>query len=105
MHRIGAELYARADLAQLRRLLIDLDVIARFHETGSRRQAADSGASNQNLFDHENKKVIVGCPLLARRTLRFSPDKAAALSEAKAPDVRKTVENRSQPQRTLLLSP
>ena len=37
MHRIGAELYAGADLAQLRRLLVDLDVIARLHQTGSRR--------------------------------------------------------------------
>src|SRR5580765_8506004 len=38
MHRIGAELYAGADLAQLRRLLVDLDVIARLHQTGSRRK-------------------------------------------------------------------
>ena len=37
MHRIGAELYAGTDLAQLRCLLIDLDVIARLHQTGSRR--------------------------------------------------------------------
>jgi len=32
MHRIGAELYGSADLAQLRRLLVNLDVIARLHE-------------------------------------------------------------------------
>src|SRR5439155_24247952 len=32
VHRIGAQLYASTDLAQLRRLLIDLDVIARVHE-------------------------------------------------------------------------
>jgi hypothetical protein len=42
-----------ADLAQLRRLLVDLDVITRLHETGSSRQTADTGG-NQDLFRHKD---------------------------------------------------
>jgi hypothetical protein len=53
VHRVGAELYARADLAKSRRLLVDLDVVTRLHEAGGRREAADSGAGYQNLLGHE----------------------------------------------------
>ena len=44
---------AGADLAQLRRLLVDLDVITRLHETGSSRQTADTGG-NQDPFRHKD---------------------------------------------------
>lgn len=54
MHGIGAKLYARADLAQFRRLLIDLNIIACLHETGRRRQPTDTRASDQDLFNHAN---------------------------------------------------
>ena len=50
VHGVGAELDAGADLAQLRCLLVDLDVEARLQQAGRRRQSADSGTRDKYLF-------------------------------------------------------
>jgi hypothetical protein len=39
--------------------LVDLDVIARLHETGSGGKTADAGAGNQNFLGHENERAII----------------------------------------------
>ena len=48
VHGIGADLDAGADLAELRRLLVDFDVVAGLHQAGGRRQPADPGAGDEN---------------------------------------------------------
>jgi len=55
VHRVGAQLDARADLAQLRGLLVDLHVVARLHQTGGGRQSADAGPGDQNFFNHRSE--------------------------------------------------
>ena len=46
---VGADLDASADLAQLRRLLVDLDLMARLHQAGRSRQTAKAGAGDDDL--------------------------------------------------------
>ena len=55
MHRIGADLDAGADLAQLRRLFVDLDVVARLHQARCGGKPAEAGAGDKNsVLNHED---------------------------------------------------
>ena len=49
---VGALLDARADFAELRRLLVDAHLEAAFHKTGRGRQAAETCAGDQHLSRH-----------------------------------------------------
>src|SRR5690349_19291836 len=49
MHGIGADLDAGADLAELRRLLVDRDLVSGLDQTGRRGQSAQPRSGNQNL--------------------------------------------------------
>ena len=65
VHGIGADLDAGADLGELRRLLVDFDLVAGLHQAGGRRQPADAGAGDENsvLLHFGGSARRLGCVL------------------------------------------
>ena len=65
VHRVGADLDAGADLAQLRRLLVDLDVEAGLGQAAGGRQSAEPRAGDDDLaLCHLSKPrvwVVMNC--------------------------------------------
>jgi len=52
VHRVGADLDAGPDFAQLRRLLVDLDVVTGLHQAGCSSKSAKTRASNQDFLSN-----------------------------------------------------
>src|SRR5882762_2753830 len=65
---VGAEIESGADLLQLVRLLVEVDVEAELEQGEGSRQAADAGSGNQNVrisFPHRANLARAGCTATA----------------------------------------
>ena len=111
VHGIGADLDAGADLAELRRLLVDLDLVAGLHQAGGGGEPAEAGAGDENsALLHSERRLAVPSCLGPHRDRQAAPRPAkagwAALKAVKRLGYLRLVRSRGlEPPRLAALAP
>src|SRR6478609_9392135 len=68
MHRVGTNLDAGADLAELWSLLVDFDLVAGLHQAGRRRQSAEPRPCDQDFVRHTRSFSYCGVAMSVSRS-------------------------------------